>query len=435
VSLQQLQGNEELATARLASKCGKPFSNGMGHTRMMRELASGRAFAIAENLRSERHEPASDGVRIARKIGKRTHRFVVQVVPERVHKTLQLFPRESVFCDGSHQSGGDRVSLRLTRLGMQDIAPPLQADLARQRLAHELADAGDFQIERIERKECPAMLEWRKQAGKKSVAISGANQRLTVYCCVLHEAKLSPIIAGMLACIAILVLVTIRIGWAADTTINDGDTLKLGATSFRLDGIDAPELDQVCLDDKGAEWACGIEARNALIGLIGNRTVSCQDNGPDPALPGSRLGLCWLHEDPMSLNERLVREGWALNFDPKQRFRTDQDDAQKNRRGVWKGCFAAPWDLRNWRKSTAKLLGPHCDDVVKARDRLFPENIEMPPGCPIKGKVAVRARAVGYRGIYHLESCRSYRSTKNPNRWFCSEEEAKAAGFRKSYRC
>ena len=38
-------------------------------------------------------------------------------------------------------------------------------------------------------------------------------------------------------------------------------------------------------------------------------------------------------------------------------------------------------------------------------------------------------------GIYHLESCRSYQSTKKPNRWFCSEDEAKAAGFRKSYSC
>jgi len=239
----------------------------------------------------------------------------------------------------------------------------------------------------------------------------------------------------MLACIAILFSIVVGPSSAADVIIKDGDTLRLGTTLFRLEGIDAPELDQVCLDDNDAEWACGIEARNALIRLIGNRAVNCHDNGPDPAYPENHLGLCWVGDENVSLNQRLVRDGWALNFDPKHRFKADQDEAQESRRGLWMGCFAAPWDLRSWRKSAAKLLGPSCGDVASARNRLFPEHIEMPAGCPIKGKIAVRARALGYRGIYHLESCRSYHTTKNPNRWFCSEEEAKAAGFRKSYRC
>jgi endonuclease YncB( thermonuclease family) len=239
----------------------------------------------------------------------------------------------------------------------------------------------------------------------------------------------------MRLCIAALFFMVIGLGWAADALIKEGDTLRLGGTLFRLDGIDAPELDQVCLGENGAQWACGIEARDALIRLVGNRAVNCQDNGPDPGYPDTRLGICWVAEETVSLNQRLVGEGWALNFDPRRRFKAEQDDAQENRRGLWKGCFVAPWDLRNWRKSTAKLLGPSCGDAAAMRNRLFPDNIEMPPGCPIKGKVAVRARAVGYRGIYHLESCRSYQTTKNPNRWFCSEDEAKAAGFRKSYRC
>jgi len=235
--------------------------------------------------------------------------------------------------------------------------------------------------------------------------------------------------------IAILFLMTVGLCWATDAVVEDGDTIRLGATLFQLQGIDAPERDQVCVDESGAEWACGAEARNALIALIGNRGVTCQDDGSDPHYPETRLGICWVAGESVSLNQRLVREGWALNFDPKRRFKADQDEAQEHRRGLWKGCFVAPWDLRNWRKSSAKLLGPGCGDVSMTRNRLFPDNIAMPPGCPIKGKIAVRARAVGYRGIYHLETCRSYGATKNPNRWFCSEEEAKAAGFRKSYHC
>jgi endonuclease YncB( thermonuclease family) len=40
--------------------------------------------------------------------------------------------------------------------------------------------------------------------------------------------------------------------------IVDGDTLIINHTHIRLEGIDAPETDQVCLDAKGARWTCGL---------------------------------------------------------------------------------------------------------------------------------------------------------------------------------
>src|SRR5258705_13948706 len=57
----------------------------------------------------------------------------------------------------------------------------------------------------------------------------------------------------------------------------------------------------------------------------------------------------------------------------------------------------------------------------------------MPPGCPIKAKLALRA--VGYEGIYHLPTCGSDRRLKRANRWFCSEKDALAEGFRKALTC
>jgi hypothetical protein len=39
------------------------------------------------------------------------------------------------------------------------------------------------------------------------------------------------------------------------------------------------------------------------------------------------------------------------------------------------------------------------------------------------------------QGLYHLESCRSYRRTQRPDRWFCSEDQAQADGFRKAFSC
>ena len=37
--------------------------------------------------------------------------------------------------------------------------------------------------------------------------------------------------------------------WAANPTIKDGSTLQLGNVTYRLDGVDTPALDQVCIDE------------------------------------------------------------------------------------------------------------------------------------------------------------------------------------------
>ena len=242
----------------------------------------------------------------------------------------------------------------------------------------------------------------------------------------------------MRALIMLAVLTTACPGWAAEVDVMDGHTLRLDGKTFRLDGIAAPERDQICLDENRAVWACGLEAAKRLAELTAKRAVQCEDKGVDPGLPNRRIGICSVEGMILNLNHTLVLDGWALNFEPsaRGRFAIEEADARDNRRALWKGCFAAPWDFNRWRKRAAKLLGAACgggNDSVE-RNKLFPDNPTMPPGCAVKGKVALRAYLTGHRGIYHLEACRSYPSLK-PNRWFCSEEEAQAAGFRKAFTC
>ena len=57
--------------------------------------------------------------------------------------------------------------------------------------------------------------------------------------------------------------------------ISDGDTLTIGDTKIRLEGIDAPETDQLCLDAQGTKWTCGIEARDRLAARIGRAEITC----------------------------------------------------------------------------------------------------------------------------------------------------------------
>ena len=226
---------------------------------------------------------------------------------------------------------------------------------------------------------------------------------------------------------------------ASEAIVTDGDTLILKDTTYRLDGIEAPQTDQVCLDEKGAVWACGIEARDQLKSFIGKRDVQCKGQRSDVAYRNRRVGICVIEGETTSLNQWLVREGWALNFGPdaRRRFKEDQDEARDKHKGLWKGCFSSLRALKNRDKSEAVFLGSACPKDINQglRDLLFPDHPAMPEGCSIKGKLAMRAHITAHRGIYHMEDCKSYLRLKAPDRWFCSELEAQAEGFRPAFTC
>lgn len=240
--------------------------------------------------------------------------------------------------------------------------------------------------------------------------------------------------------VATLLLTVLSIGpsRAANPTVKDGGTLQLGGVTYRLDGIDAPALDQLCIDEHADSWTCGVEARDQLTKLIGGREVRCDDLGVDPSYRKRHLGVCKVEGDPTSLSEVLVGEGFALNLKASAtgRFEADEARARDDRKGLWKGCFVAPQEFRHGRNDGV-LLGGSCraDRDREIREALFPDDLAMPSGCSIKGMFAVRARVTFNVGIYHLQACPSYPALTKPDRWFCSEEDAQAAGFRKAYNC
>jgi endonuclease YncB( thermonuclease family) len=237
---------------------------------------------------------------------------------------------------------------------------------------------------------------------------------------------------------AILTLLSAQAGLATEAVVRDGGMVQLGDTTFRLNGIDVPAVDQTCVDDHADPWACGVDARDLLIKLIGKREVRCVDQGPDGAKSKIHIGICTAEGDTASLNQLMVRQGFAMNLEPsaKGRFLADETAAQDNRTGLWKGCFAVPQHFRHG-NTTGPLFGAACrkDKDAELRAQLFPTEPAMPPGCSIKAKYARRAKLTGNVGIYHLQGCRSYPALTKPDRWFCSEDDAQAAGFRRAYNC
>lgn len=125
-------------------------------------------------------------------------------------------------------------------------------------------------------------------------------------------------------------------------TVIDGDTLELAGRLLRLQGVDAPELDQRCWL-KSRLYDCGRVARTALLDLTAGTEVVCSPVGP--GLEGTTLAQCTA--GGYDLSEGMAYTGWALsNAEAKPRYRAVEAGAREAGRGLWRGRFVKPWDWR-----------------------------------------------------------------------------------------
>ena len=156
---------------------------------------------------------------------------------------------------------------------------------------------------------------------------------------------------------------------------------------------------------------CGAAATKNLRKLIGGAKVTCIRRDKDRY--GRIVAIC--HANGIDLNAAMVRSGMALAYRKYSKDYTDQEaSAKAARRGLWAGQFVPPWE---WRR------GKRLVSETAANDNS--------PGCRIKGNIGSK----GDR-IYHMPGGRWYDRTvitaSKGERWFCSEGEAKAAGWRRA---
>ncbi len=194
-------------------------------------------------------------------------------------------------------------------------------------------------------------------------------------------------------------------GLAGFAKIVDGDTIVLGHTRIRLEGIDAPEAGQTCKRRLVGSWACGTEATGALARLIEGKPVRCQARGHDKY--GRTLAVCFLGTE--DVNAWMVRHGLAWAFVKySTSYVKEEAQARAQRIGVWQGEATPPWEYREHRWVNAEQHAPQ--------------------GCAIKGNVIAHGK------IYHMPWSPWYAHIKmdpeRGRRWFCTEAEAVAAGWR-----
>lgn len=189
-------------------------------------------------------------------------------------------------------------------------------------------------------------------------------------------------------------------------SVIDGDTIEIHGQRIRLSGIDAPESSQLC-ELSGKKYRCGQKAAFALDDLISGKTVRCEEKDRDRYK--RIVGECFT--GATNLNAWMVSHGWALAYRQfSQAFVTEEEAAQAKKVGIWAGTFQNPWDFRH---------GPTPEETAARGD------------CLIKGNVSAK----GDR-IYHMSGTSWYGKTKidtgKGEHWFCSEDEARVAGWRKA---
>ena len=192
----------------------------------------------------------------------------------------------------------------------------------------------------------------------------------------------------------------------------DGDTLEIGNQRIRLHGVDAPERSQNCENDR-TKFRCGQQAAEALSKKIGRKTIKCERRDVDRykrVVAICRLG----HVD---LNSWMIRQGWAIAY---RQYSRDYLEEERNARsanlGIWAGRFIEPSKWRRGERLRYKMTSGSAG-----------------ASCQIKGNINRKGER-----IYHVPGGRDYETTKidrtKEERWFCSEDEAQGAGWRRPRR-
>ncbi len=189
-------------------------------------------------------------------------------------------------------------------------------------------------------------------------------------------------------------------------TVVDGDTLRVAGQAVRIHGIDTPERGQTCETAQGVAFACGEVATAAMTALIGTRPVRCEGNTRDRHQ--RIVAKCFVGRQ--DLGAALVTSGYAVAY---QRYSLDyvpnERAARGAERGFWSGRMQQPEAYR-------------ARDVDPSADR----------SCALKGNISSSGR------IVHSPGDESYAKTRintaRGERWFCSLDEAIAAGWRPARR-
>ncbi len=210
------------------------------------------------------------------------------------------------------------------------------------------------------------------------------------------------------------------------TSVVDGDTfkVKLGTKieTIRIIGIDTPETK----DPRKPVQCYGKEASKKLTTLLRGKTVTLEKNPAEERDKYGRL-LRYVSLKGKDIGAGMISDGYAFSYKifPHPRleaYNTLEQKARDANKGLWGSICQYKGAAASSAKSQPKATSSAASSAPAASS------------CVIKGNISSTKEK-----IYHLPGCGSYNATQIDvsagERWFCSEQEAVAAGWRKALNC
>lgn len=199
-------------------------------------------------------------------------------------------------------------------------------------------------------------------------------------------------------------------------SVVDGDTIKIKigtkSETVRIIGIDTPET----VDPRKPVQCYGKEASAKMKSLVNGKTITLEKNPAEERDKYQRL-LRYVWLNGADVGAKMIQDGFAFSYKQYPHPKLDAyNKLEQAARTAGKG-----------------LWGKACSSTAAATSKSSSSSTAR-SSCVIKGNISSSREK-----IYHLPGCKSYNQTiidpSAGEQMFCTEQAAKAAGWRKALNC
>lgn len=240
-------------------------------------------------------------------------------------------------------------------------------------------------------------------------------------------------------------------------SVVDGDTIKINyqgqTTSVRLIGVNTPET----IDPRKDVECYGEEASNYLKDLLTGKTVTIAADASQADRDKYNRLLRYVYLDGQDVNYQIIANGYGYEYtynvpyEKQASYKAAQSAAEAAGKGLWAAGIcektapqypasssgASSSNASNSNTSSSHTSNSSASNAGSHTSSNGNSNISSTTAgnsnCNIKGNINSKGEK-----IYHVPGGAYYHKTQidasRGERWFCSEAEAQAAGWRRSKR-
>lgn len=211
-------------------------------------------------------------------------------------------------------------------------------------------------------------------------------------------------------------------------SVTDGDTIRIdydgASTPLRLIGVDTPES----VDPRTTVQCFGVKSYEHLKSRLTGKQVRIESDPTQSDRDKYDRLLRYVYLDNEDIGLSIITNGYgheytySIPYQKQAEYKNAQSEASKAERGLWSPSTCAG------SKTTAQDSTSQADNNLQTPATPTPQDSA---NCVIKGNINNKGEK-----IYHMPGQKYYNQTKintsQGERYFCTEQEAINAGWRKS---